>query len=312
MGGSSMLALGDVAVLLVGGGAVGRERIQPFLEERGARVRAADDADAARRILERWQPDVIVTDVAMPKEDGCAMMAKLRARRPGHAARDVPAIALAGDDGEATRALSRGSDFQKHLMKPVSLQDLVYAIASLTARARAPSEGPDGAALGDEALLARVVELAGHHDMRGLLGVLNARTRYRFTSIFRFDGDRLVSVWTFDRMSPEADPSPAELPIGASYCVFVRDACAPFVMDDSQRDPRVLHHRKRDSVRAYCGVPLLRHDGSMVGSLCHFDLEARPIDPDTVDLMVQVARALTPQFEADEDAARSPWPRSML
>jgi CheY-like chemotaxis protein len=295
-----MRALEEIAVLLVGSGAVGHERIQRFLERRGARVRVAEDAAGARRILDRFRPDVIVSDVHMPKEDGCAMMAAFRARRPRHDARDVPAIALAVDHLEATRALTRGSGFQKHLMKPVRLRELVDAIGSLTAPA--PAAGAVALELGEDALLARVADLARRHDMRGVLGLLNARALYRFTSIFRFDGDRLVSVWTFDREQPDADPSPAELPVDASYCVFVRDACAPFVIDDSQRDPRVLHHRKRDSVRAYCGVPLLREDGVMVGSLCQFDVEARAVDPDAVERMVRVARALAPYLESVDDA----------
>jgi CheY-like chemotaxis protein len=296
-----MRALEEIAVLLVGSGAAGHERIQRFLERRGARVRVAEDAADARRVLDRFRPDVIVSDVQMPEEDGCAMMAALRAPRARHDARDVPAIALAVDDLEATRALARGSGFQKHLMKPVRLHELVDAIGSLTARE--PAGGPDAIALGEDALLARVVELARRQNVRGVLGLLNARAPYRFTSIFRFDGDRLVSVWTFDRERPDADPSPAELPIDASYCVFVRDACAPFVIDDSQRDPRVLHHRKRDSVRAYCGVPLLREDGVMVGSLCQFDVEARAVEPGSVERMVRVARALAPYLESVDDAS---------
>ncbi|HXG56041.1 MAG TPA: response regulator, partial [Vicinamibacterales bacterium] len=99
----------------------------------GASVIAVDSAKAAFRSIKSSVPDVVVSDIGMPGEDGHAFMRKLRARANGPGAR-VPAIALTayatGDD--CARAVAAG--FDRHVAKPVAPAEIVEAVASLAAR----------------------------------------------------------------------------------------------------------------------------------------------------------------------------------
>ncbi len=293
-----MLPLRGVAVLVVRDGRDDLALLRAHLQQQGAEVRGAAGADDVGRLVKGWMPDVIVCHA---HGAGRALLTRLRAE----VSRDVPVIGLTRgasesvDDGAPTDA--RAPSFQKQIRVPVSMFELVAAVASLAphrASSRPPREAAQHAGA-RASLLARVAELAERFDIRELLRLLNGESPYRFTSLFRFDGDRLVNVWSFDREEPEADLFPSNLPIGASYCVFVRDACAPFVISDSQRDPRVLHHGRRDSVRSYCGVPLVEADGTLIGSICHFDAEVRASDPAMVDLLLDVAARLAPYVARD-------------
>ena len=125
-------------------------------------------------------------------------------------------------------------------------------------------------------------------DLRGALMYLNSLTRHRFSSLYRFDNEMLRNVVLFDRLNPE-QPRCDDLPVLASYCVFVRDEQATFRVDDSHIDARLGSHSKRAQVRSYCGVPLLDECGSMFGSLCHFDFDPLPISAENVALMEALA-----------------------
>jgi CheY-like chemotaxis protein len=103
-------------------------------------VHACDSAEEARRALDRVRPDVIVSDIGMPGENGYAFIRSVRARGEGH----VPALALTGfasrqDAEEAARA-----GFDEHLAKPV-LTDVLIAklrgLVRLAQKERAPEAG---------------------------------------------------------------------------------------------------------------------------------------------------------------------------
>jgi PAS domain S-box-containing protein len=102
------------------------------LKQSGALVRAETSVAAALEVIKRWKPDVIVSDIAMPREDGYSFIRKLRARAPSDGGA-IPAIALTAYVGikEQTRVLSSG--FQMYVPKPVEPSELVVALASLAA-----------------------------------------------------------------------------------------------------------------------------------------------------------------------------------
>jgi CheY-like chemotaxis protein len=85
--------------------------------------------------LEAERPDVLVSDIGMPGEDGYSFIRRVRALGPDRGGQ-VPAAALTayvkGEDGE--RVLSAG--FQVHLPKPVQPADLAGVVAMLAGRAR--------------------------------------------------------------------------------------------------------------------------------------------------------------------------------
>ena len=91
----------------------------------------AGDGVAALELMEHTFPDVVVTDLALPRMDGFELIARIRG---DHRLRDVPVIALSGYAGteHEDRARQAGSDLV--LMKPCLPERLAEAVASATIR----------------------------------------------------------------------------------------------------------------------------------------------------------------------------------
>ena len=54
-------------------------------------------------------------------------------------------------------------------------------------------------------------------------------------------------------------------------------------------DARLADHPARDTVRAYCGVPIMTSEGEVLGTLCHYDLVPRDFDQINLELMLMVS-----------------------
>ncbi len=129
--------LDGMSVLLVDDDAESRQVIAAHLEDHRAYVLTADSAGAAMDVLLRERVDVLVTDLAMPGEDGYALLRRVRASSANDVA-TVPAIALTAlaRDEDRNQALQAG--FQMHLPKPIETSTLIAAVSTvggLTARA---------------------------------------------------------------------------------------------------------------------------------------------------------------------------------
>jgi len=111
------------------------DTIGAVLESAGAEVRTCASATEALRVMDAWVPDILVSDLAMPGDDGFALIRKVRARRAEEGGRMV-AVALTayGRSEDRARALSAG--FQMHLRKPVAPSHLVNVVASATGHTR--------------------------------------------------------------------------------------------------------------------------------------------------------------------------------
>jgi CheY-like chemotaxis protein/nitrogen-specific signal transduction histidine kinase len=125
--------LAGLRALFVDDEADARELIAMMLAKGGAEVRTAVSAKDALAACDEWRPDVLISDIGMPGEDGYTLMKKLRAReseRGGH----IPAIALTayGRREDRLRALSVGYEY--HVHKPVEPAELLLAVASLANR----------------------------------------------------------------------------------------------------------------------------------------------------------------------------------
>lgn len=118
----------SIRVLLVEDDDDTRATCVAMLEEQGAEVRAASSVTQALAALERFTPQVIICDIAMPGEDGYSFIHKLRS---GGRARRIPAAALTALAGEEDRRRSLESGFQMHLAKPIGADRLVTAVATL-------------------------------------------------------------------------------------------------------------------------------------------------------------------------------------
>jgi CheY-like chemotaxis protein len=121
--------LDGIRVLVVDDDASTRELLTEALGTTGARVTAADSARYALERLRADGADVIVSDIAMPGEDGFWFMKHVRAL-PGKLGR-TPAIALTAlaRTEDRTRVMEAG--FHMHLAKPVPLGELQAGVASL-------------------------------------------------------------------------------------------------------------------------------------------------------------------------------------
>jgi CheY-like chemotaxis protein/anti-sigma regulatory factor (Ser/Thr protein kinase) len=114
-----------------------RRLVATILEHRGAQVATAESADAAIRSVEEWAPDVVVSDIAMPGEDGYVLVRRLRDL--GGAARDLPVVALTAHARAEDRERAMAAGFQAYLPKPVEPSRLVRAIVEqLRRHSRAP------------------------------------------------------------------------------------------------------------------------------------------------------------------------------
>jgi hypothetical protein len=97
--------------------------------------------------------------------------------------------------------------------------------------------------------LSKLKTILSQDGTRAAVIFLNELTKHRFTALYRFDGDILHNLYFYDCENPEAHSSP-DIPVMASYCVFVRDSGAHFETQDSLRDDRVHNHPKRQVVQS--------------------------------------------------------------
>lgn len=103
-----------------------REVLRLTLERAGAWVETVTSAEDARREMHSDPPDVLISDIRMPKEDGYSLMRSLRS-----AGIVIPAIALTACARSEDADEARAAGFQIHLPKPIDSRVLVDAVAQL-------------------------------------------------------------------------------------------------------------------------------------------------------------------------------------
>jgi CheY-like chemotaxis protein len=129
-------ALNGVRVLVVDDESDAREVVAMVLRDAGASVLPAASSAEALGLVEHETPDVLLSDLEMPEEDGYTLIRKLRALPSRVAA--IPACALtayAGKDDQR-RALEAG--FHAHMAKPAPAADLVRVISALASMGGQP------------------------------------------------------------------------------------------------------------------------------------------------------------------------------
>ena len=126
-------SLAGLRLLLVDDDTDGREMLTFMLEQNGVQVKAAASADEALQTFVEWRPDILVSDIGMPEEDGYSLICKVRALPPEQGG-TVPAAALTGyvSHEDYLKALSAG--YHTHIKKPVEPEELIAVVASLTGR----------------------------------------------------------------------------------------------------------------------------------------------------------------------------------
>jgi len=138
--------LDRIRVLLVDDEPNANEAVQILLESCGAEVRSAGSASQALQMLDHWKPDVLISDIAMPEEDGYVLIRRIRQRAVQESG-DLPAAALTAYATTEDRVSILAAGFQMHLSKPAEPSELIAVVASLAARrrrSRTDTPEPDG------------------------------------------------------------------------------------------------------------------------------------------------------------------------
>lgn len=130
--------LDRIRVLLVDDEPNANEAVQALLDSCGAEVRVAASAAQALQMLDVWKPDVLISDIAMPEEDGYVLIKKIRARSMEQNG-DLPAAALTAYATTEDRVSILAAGFQMYLSKPADPSELIAVVASLAARRRRSS-----------------------------------------------------------------------------------------------------------------------------------------------------------------------------
>ena len=127
--------LGCLRILVVDDEADARDLLAIRIRQCGADVITASSAEAAMEALaqEGPRPDLILSDIAMPGEDGYSLMRRVRALSPEQGGR-IPAIAVTAYSRTEDRMQAMAAGFQLHVPKPVNVSELAHAITSIIGR----------------------------------------------------------------------------------------------------------------------------------------------------------------------------------
>jgi two-component system CheB/CheR fusion protein len=131
--------LDGTSVLVVDDEPDARDALVGLLERCGAEVRSAASVTEAMASLSVALPDVLVSDIGMPGEDGYDLIRRVRALPPNAGGR-LPSLAVSAyaTDEHRKKVLERG--FQRHLEKPVAAAELIREVARLAGRLSQPDE----------------------------------------------------------------------------------------------------------------------------------------------------------------------------
>ncbi|MEO5971296.1 MAG: ATP-binding protein [Bdellovibrionia bacterium] len=126
---SKAITLLGLKVLLVDDEADAREVFTIMLQSFGAEVKTAGSAQEALAIVEEYKPDVLVSDIAMPDEDGCSLISKIRSQKSKIG--QTPALALTAYARREDIERAHLAGFQAHVAKPMDANVLALAISKL-------------------------------------------------------------------------------------------------------------------------------------------------------------------------------------
>ena len=127
--------LRNVRVLVVDDEDDARVLLQTTLQQYGAEVSTASSVEEAFVAFEETQPDVVLSDIGMPHEDGYSLIRRLRAR-PAAAGGAVPAVAVTAYASAVDRAATQAAGYQAHVAKPFEPAEIARLVARLGAASR--------------------------------------------------------------------------------------------------------------------------------------------------------------------------------
>jgi len=127
-----------IHALLVDDEADGLDSLRVFLEQCGARVTAVESAAKGLAAIERVNPDILISDLAMPSMDGYEFIGRVRALPDGYR---IPAVALTAHAGADARIKAFQAGFDTYVAKPVDHAELIAVVVRLARGRRTDSHG---------------------------------------------------------------------------------------------------------------------------------------------------------------------------
>ncbi|MEH2042604.1 PAS domain-containing hybrid sensor histidine kinase/response regulator [Nostoc sp.] len=127
----NLLILNGLQILVVDDNTDTRELIAFILEQSGAQVTAVSSVGEALEALGQLKPDVLVSDIGMPDEDGYSLIRKVRAQEAEQEEK-ILAVALTAFARDEEHSLALQAGFQVHVSKPIEPEELVKVVANLT------------------------------------------------------------------------------------------------------------------------------------------------------------------------------------
>jgi CheY-like chemotaxis protein len=122
--------LEGLRIVIVDDDADARDLLATVLTQRSAQVFAADCAADAFELLRRERPDALISDIAMPDEDGYMLIGRVRALAPEDGGR-TPALAVTAYAGGADRKRALEAGFDGHFAKPIDIDSLVNTLIDI-------------------------------------------------------------------------------------------------------------------------------------------------------------------------------------
>lgn len=135
------ISLSGLKVLIVDDDKDARDVLWHILSERGAEAVACASATEGLIAIQRVVPDVLLSDIGMPDEDGYEFIRKVRLL--GEPVSRIPAIALTAFSHLEDRTQALLAGFQAHLAKPVDVQELIVNVAAIAGRSRPASDASE-------------------------------------------------------------------------------------------------------------------------------------------------------------------------
>jgi signal transduction histidine kinase/CheY-like chemotaxis protein len=178
--------IAGVRVLIVDDEPDARAMVKRLLEDYGAIVTAASSAHEGVERLQAEKPDVLVSDIGMPGEDGYSMMRRIRSLRPEQGG-ETPSLALTAYARIEDRDRSILAGFQMHLPKPVEPTELVVMVAALGRKTEASGDGSEEAIISPLAKMPpapkRILLVEDHEETRNVIKKLLDRRRHLVTPV---------------------------------------------------------------------------------------------------------------------------------
>src|SRR5262245_37854841 len=123
--------LSGLHVLLVEDDRLSREALETIFSYHGARVTSVASAAEALASYEQTLPSIVISDIGLPAEDGCALLRAIRIREFGRG-RHTPAVAISAFPGRETSERAHGAGFDAFFPKPLEVPALLHLMRSFS------------------------------------------------------------------------------------------------------------------------------------------------------------------------------------